>query len=201
MESEKEFDPAFICVVSRTKDTERIYEEVTEAISFLPIKLKKELVEFGVRIVVACTTAEAFALTRDAALLNKGHLKGGEYSSSTKTIYIAQGKDDPYGGSAIHDVLVGCAYACNDLKRLGDSGVLHDSVEYDREHLTEELRSKFESNSGKEDPVETYALLFSHLLVTSGADPKSPEGKVFAEVEMAFPATVAFIRKLLTSFE
>lgn len=167
-----------------------VYSYIIDTLGYVPRRLLEYLIQSGVRIVLTPTLEEAFEKTGDRSLAWEGYISTGEYSTTAKTIYVAEGPDDGYGDYTSTNVLRGIAFAYLHLRDPVELNALRESVNYDSEHLPSDLRSVFRRDSDTDSAREMFASCFMHAL----SDIRD------GDLERAFPRTLAFVRKALASF-
>jgi len=182
-------------VMRHTEDTDALHDEVLDVIvNIVPTRVKDELREFGVKVVLVPSIEEAFRKTGDRALAWQGLAEPstGKYSPTTKTIYVAEGPIGSYGTYTYKDVLLGFGYAYSHLNGLANSPALREALEHDERFLPEDLKQKFARHGNSDDVL--FAHIFSSLLHRMKYAGTEPTEQLSAEAERAHPRTLSFIR-------
>jgi tetratricopeptide (TPR) repeat protein len=199
-----ELDKQLIVIHRHTPDTDAVYSQVIGALSLVPKVVKKELLNGGIKIVIAPTIAEA-----NPDLLHekpRGYFHGGGfdnvpglYMPSKKQIFVgerAQWQNSPpqlnrwVQSTMLHET--GHALdACRTYPSA--SGEFKAAYDQDVVRLSSSQRNSFYyyCQEGDAGPSELFAELFAVTLSSGGIDPRSPS------LAQAFPASYQVMRGLL----
>lgn len=191
-------------LVSISRETDRspaVHNEVLEALRLIPTKLKRELAESGVRIILTPTIAEvvpnfdelakSFGVDRKVV---EEYAKGWPvlYRPVQKKIYVAESWQGYTGNSITYNVLNRCALALQNLHEFLDSKELHEVISADFACIPGDIMSPNISQ-----PSEFYASIFAVVLMSEsdqnfGAWPKG--------MTMMYPRTTRFVRATVNQF-
>jgi hypothetical protein len=200
-----DIDKRMIIIHRHTADTDDVYSQVTGALSLISRQIKEELFNFGIRIVIAPTIAEAnpdSSQNKPRGYIHGGGMDNvpGMYMPWNKQIFVgerASWKNSPpqrnrwVQSTMLHET----GHAFDDSHyHLSTAGDFKAAYDEDFQRLTNSQRTRlyYYCQEGDAGPSELFAELFALTESSAGGiDPRSPE------LVSAFPNSLKFVRTLL----
>lgn len=194
-----EIDRQLITVFRPSSDSQAVKEQALSALQPVRLPLKKELLEWGLRVTIVPNILEARPELRNTK--PRGYIHGGDYNNCAgmfmpgdKTILVAERASigsSPYqrnvwvASTMLHEL----GHAVDAMKSVTKSDPFQVASDEDNRRLTNELRNKFYYYTQTEGAdSELFAQLFA---IGQGAPESDAE-----EMTASFPRTMKFVREL-----
>jgi PDZ domain len=194
-------DRSMITVMKKNSDTDKVYDELLQAIAMIPKEVKEKFKKAGVQIILTPTMTDAlpeqeFATLPWTSTPGLSSLAGG-YDPAKRIVYVSS-RWTTFTMSITHTLLHECGHANDDLDQISNSRNFQSKLEYDSARH-QDLREKFpcDKQAQKLRARELYADFFAVACNRKAIPPKTGEDHWYFDMSKAYPKTFEAAEKTL----